>query len=99
MKKEGETNVINANNIVRQGTLAGPKLCGINTGKVNENGRKCITKIGPNIEMCTFVGDINYATSEENQLSKAVENLKMMEIQKGYTFNIGKEKNSYFKSK
>ena len=90
----GETNMIKANNIVRQGTLAGPKLCGINTGKVNENGRKCITKIGQktNIEMCTFVDDINYATSEKNQLCKAVENLKMMEKQKGYTFNIGKEK-------
>ena len=89
----GITKQIEANNIVRQGTLSGPKLCGINTGKINKCNRKCRTNISNiGVEMCTFVDDINYATSKKDKLKKAVENLKSMEKYKGYTFNVGKEK-------
>ena len=85
---------IKANKIVRQGTIMGPKLCCINTDKINNIGRKCITSIGPNVkvEMLTYVDDISYASSNVEQIKKAVSNLRAMERYKGFTFNIGKNK-------
>ena len=90
----GKVGPIKANNIVRQGTIIGPKLCCINTDKINNIGRKCITSIGPNIkvEMLTYVDDINFASSNVEQIKKAVANLRCMERCKGFTFNTGKNK-------
>ena len=89
----GNVGPIKADHIVRQGTILGPKLCCINTDRVNSIGRKCITNIGPNIklEMLTYVDDINYANSNFEQIKKAVENLRCMEIFKGFTFKTGKK--------
>ena len=52
----GNVGPVKANEIVRQGTIIGPKLCCINTHKINNIGRKCITNIGPNIrvDMLTY---------------------------------------------
>ena len=90
----GKVGPIKVNNIVRQGTIIGPKLCCINTDKINNIGRKCITSIGPNIkvEMLTYVDDINFASSNAEQIKKAVANLRCMEKCKGFTFNTGKNK-------
>ena len=90
----GNVGPVKANGIVRQGTVIGPKLCCINTDKINNIGRKCITNIGPNIkiEMLTYVDDINYANSNILQIKKAVANLRCMEKCKGFTFNIEKNK-------
>lgn len=72
----GETNTINANNIEIPGKLTWPKLRRISTGKVNENDRKYITKVGrkTKIEMCIFADDINYARSEKVHIHKVVKN-------------------------
>ena len=66
----GNIDPIEVNGIVRQGTIMGPKLCCIDTDKINSIGRKCIT-----------------ASSNGEQLEKAVINLQCMEETKGYTFN------------
>ena len=85
----GNIGPIEVNGIVRQGTIMGPKLCCINTNKINSIGRKCITTIGPNVktETLIYVDDIQNASSNVEQLEKAVINLQCMEETKGYTFN------------
>ena len=85
----GEVGPIEANKIVRQGTIYGPKLCCTNTDQINKIGQKCITHIGPNVTTETeiYVDDIQNASSNVKQLKKAVDNLNRMEQQKGYLFN------------
>ena len=85
----GEVGPIEANKIVRQGTILGPKLCCINTDKVNKIGKKCITYIGPKVktESLIYVDDIQNASSNVKQLENAVDNLKSLENKKGYLFN------------
>ena len=85
---------IKADNIVRQGTIPGPKLCCVNTDGINKTGRKCYTYIGPRvrIETLAFVDDLkNASTSIENTV-KAARNLSSFEKMKGYTFSIDKKK-------
>ena len=90
----GNVGPVKANEIVRQGTIIGPKLCCINTDKINNIGRKCITNIGPNIrvDMLTYVDDITYVNSNLVQIKKAVANLRCMGKCKGLTFNTEKNK-------
>ncbi len=59
--------------VVRQGTISGPKLCSINTDKVNSIGMKCIATIGPNLkcEVLIYVDDINFATSNKRMPENA----------------------------
>ena len=85
----GNIGPIEVNGIVRQGTIMGPKLCCINTDKINSIGRKCITTIGPNVktETLIYVDDIQNASSNVEQLEKVVINLQCMEETKGYIFN------------
>ena len=85
----GNIGPIEVNGIVRQGTIMGPKLCCINTDKINTIGRKCITTIGPNVktETLIYVDDIQNASSNVEQLEKVVINLQCMEETKGYIFN------------
>ena len=85
----GDIGPIDANKIVRQGTIPGPKLCCKNTDKINQIGKKCVTYIGPNIkiESLIYVDDIQNASSNVNQLKIEVDNLRTMEKQKGYLFN------------
>ena len=93
----GNVGPIGANEIVRQGTIMGPKLCCMNTDKINNIGRKCITNIGQTVKtgILTYVDDINYATSNIEQLKKAVSNLRSMEKTKGYTFSTENKKQLY----
>ena len=65
----GELGPVTANEIVRQGTILGPKLCTVNTDKVNKTGKKCITYIGPRIktETLVYVDDIQNASSNVKQ--------------------------------
>ena len=81
----GNIGPIEVNGIVRQGTIMGPKLCCINTDKINSIGRKCITTIGPNVktETLIYVDDIQNASSNVEQLEKVVINLQCMEETKG----------------
>ena len=61
----GEVGPIDADELVRQGTILGPKLCCTNTDKVNIIGKKCITYIGPKVktETSIYVDDIQNASS------------------------------------
>ena len=90
----GQVGPIDADNILRQGTIIGPKLCCLSTDNINNVGTKCLTYIGPNVkaEMLTYVDDINYANSEKKQMKKAAANLRCMEKNKGFTFNTEKNK-------
>ena len=90
----GEVENIKADNIVRQGTIPGPKLCAVNTDKINRIGRKCYTYIGPRlkVEILIFMDDINHPTSNVKNITRTAENLEMYENTKGYTFSVDKTK-------
>ena len=90
----GEVGPINADGVVRQGTILGTKLCCTNTDKVNQIGKKCITYIGPNVktETLIYVDDLKNASSNITQIENAADNLNRMEKQKGYLFNNQVEK-------
>ena len=92
----GVTKDILLNEVVRQGTIYGPKLCSINTDKVNSIGKKCITTIGPNLkcEALIYVDDIQFATSNKRMLENAISNCRSMETLKKYTFNNQPEKSA-----
>ena len=76
----GEVKGIVANEIVRQGTIPGPKLCCVNTDQINHIGRKCITYIGPRIKVETlgYVDDLQNSSSTGN-LKNCVSNLRLFE--------------------
>ena len=89
----GEIGPIKADEVVRQGTIFGPKLCCVNTDQINKGGKKCVTYIGPDIktETMLYVDDMQNASSNVIQLKNAADNLRRMEQQKGYLFNIQKQ--------
>ena len=90
----GEVKGIVANEIVRQGTIPGPKLCCVNTDQINHIGRKCITYIGPRIKVETlgYVDDLQNTSSNTGNLKNCVSNLRLFEDTKGYTFSVDKKK-------
>ena len=90
----GEVGPINADGIVRQGTIMGPKLCCINTDKINTIGKKCVTYIGPRVktESLIYVDDLQNASSNLKQLENAADNIRRLENQKGYLFNNNVQK-------
>ena len=90
----GEISNIKADNIVRQGTIPGPKLCAVNTDKINSVGRKCYTYIGPRVkvESIIFMDDIQHPTTTIENIIKTANNLEIFENTKGYTFSIDKTK-------
>ena len=90
----GTVENIVADNIVRQGTIPGPKMCDVNTDQINNIGRKCYTYIGPRvrIETLTFVDDIQNASSHVGGVMRTTSNLQTFEKNKGYTFSIDKKK-------
>ena len=104
----GEIRNVVANNIVRQGTVPGPKLCAVNTDKINKIGTKCYTFIGPRVqvEMSIFMDDIHHATTKVENVIRAANNLQQFENTKGFTFSvdgtktailiIGKKKNKEY---
>ena len=104
----GEIRNVVANNIVRQGTVPGPKLCAVNTDKINKIGTKCYTFIGPRVqvEMLIFMDDIHHATTKVENVIRAANNLQQFENTKGFTFSvdgtktailiIGKKKNKEY---
>ena len=47
----GKTDPIELQEIVRQGTIYGPKICGTSTDKINKIGKKSVTMYSPNIEI------------------------------------------------
>ena len=89
----GKTNEISVENIVRQGTIYGPVLCGISTDKVNKVGETVIMKFGDvELEPMTYVDDI-LGAGDKDAVETTIENCRKMEEMKKMTFN--NEKSQY----
>ena len=88
----GETEEITAKEIVKQGTIFGPKLCCVSTDKINKVGTNTpITYIAPNlyVECLIYVDDIGAAGNNET-IKTVGENLVKMEENKKFLFSTKK---------
>ena len=87
----GQTKEIDQSRIVKQGTIYGPQLCCSSTARVNELKKKTVAVISPTnaVETLIYVDDIN-ATGSIQMIERAGENLRQMEIEKKFTFNLDK---------
>ena len=88
----GETEQINVERIVKQGTIFGPILCCGSMAEINNIGEKqASTRLAKDkdIEALVYVDDIGAAGSRAtiNQIGK---NVRQMEIEKGITFTVEK---------
>ena len=83
-------------NIVKQGTVYGPQLCCVSTDKVNTIGEMSMMLVAPTlkIQSTVFVDDI-MAGGNIEAVEAAGRNLKKMEEEKGYTFNVAESKTLY----
>ena len=87
----GETKPITANEIVKQGTIYGPKLCCVSTDKINTLEEECITYLSPDLytKGLVFVDDMAMAGSRE-AIEKFGKNIKSMEEKKKFTISVKK---------
>ena len=91
----GESDTIDIKENVRQGTIYGPKLCGIVTDRINQVSRKNVTLIrNIEIESLIFVDDIMFPTSTKEGVERAVGNFKSMEELKKFTFSTDPSKSA-----
>ena len=90
----GKTKEIQLEEIVRQGTIYGPILCGVTTDKVNSCNKKVITYYNTQteIETMTYVDDICGVGSKEN-VEQIIDNCIEMEMKKKIIFST--EKSQY----
>lgn len=89
----GKTKVIEQKEIVKQGTVFGPQLCCVSTDQVNRIGMPPTTMITTTetIEALVFVDDIA-AIGGKDTIEQAGSNMRRMEEEKKFTFNVGKTK-------
>eukprot|EP00794_Sanderia_malayensis_P015001 gene15001-16550_t len=90
----GETEQIEIEDVVKQGTIFGPLLCCSNTSKIDEIGTvSAETMISPNMPIGTliYVDDIGMAGSKTT-IETVGKNLRIMESVKKFTFNTDKSK-------
>ena len=89
----GKTENIKLADIVRQGTIYGPKICNITTDKINKIAEKPITIYGPNlmIESLIYMDDV-VGVGNKTTIERIVRNMREMEVQKKFTFNVDKSK-------
>ena len=92
----GDTDEIICRDIVRQGTVYGPPLCGVSMSRVNDIGRGIVTFYGPRLilQSTQFVDDINSAGSPRT-INNTVYNCKKLEEMKKMTFNNDNGKTEY----
>ena len=94
----GTTDNVEIRENVRQGTIYGPKLCGIVTDKINSIGRKNITMIREiEIETLIYVDDVMFPTSRRSGIENAIGNCKSMEKLKKFTFSNNVNKTAVLK--
>ncbi len=88
----GNTEEISMNEIVKQGTVFGPKLCGVSTGKINHYS-KTATYISPEIliKALTYVDDIASIGSWE-AIVETIRGCILMEKFKFMEFSLDKSK-------
>ena len=84
----GITKEILVNDIVRQGTIFGPKLCCISTQNVNNLILPMKTVISPEIEVeaPVYVDDI-LGVGNKDTVEKAIKNTSIMEQRRKFKFN------------
>lgn len=88
----GETDEVTVNEVVKQGTVYGPKLCGASTGKVND-GLEIEEIIYPEVKLqaITFVDDIN-STGGRDVVEAVMKNCAEKEKEKMWEFSTEKTK-------
>eukprot|EP00112_Aurelia_sp_Birch-Aquarium-sp1_P016262 Seg3671.3 transcript_id=Seg3671.3/GoldUCD/mRNA.D3Y31 product="hypothetical protein" protein_id=Seg3671.3/GoldUCD/D3Y31 len=93
----GMTNAIEVHEIVRQGTVFGPMLCGIVTDKINNFAVSVTEHLGTrtNIGTFMFVDDI-CGTGSKMNIERTIKNCRAAESKKKMTFNP--EKSNYIRS-
>eukprot|EP00112_Aurelia_sp_Birch-Aquarium-sp1_P026251 Seg92.1 transcript_id=Seg92.1/GoldUCD/mRNA.D3Y31 product="LINE-1 retrotransposable element ORF2 protein" pseudo=true protein_id=Seg92.1/GoldUCD/D3Y31 len=92
----GMTNAIEVHEIVRQGTVFGPMLCGIVTYKINNFAVSVTEQVGTrtNIGTLMFVDDI-CGTGSKMNIERTIKNCRAAESKKKMTFNP--EKSNYIR--
>ena len=92
----GDTEEIICHNIVRQGTVYGPQLCGVSMARVNDIGRDVVTMYGPKliIRSTQFLDDVSSAGSPR-AITNTIYNCNLLEDTKKMTFNNKNGKTEY----
>ena len=87
----GLTEEFQLGEMVKQGTIFGPKLCCVSTGKINNIGKRAKTVLSPNILIgaVTFVDDIG-AIGSPDTVETVGKNCAVMEEEKGMEFSLPK---------
>ena len=86
----GKTDRFTVGEIVRQGTVWGPKLCCVTTDEINSKVQSLKTKVGEiSIGARVFVDDITGMGSMEN-MARIVESCRYFEENKKFTFSSEK---------
>ena len=92
----GNTKEIVAKDIVRQGTVYGPQLCGVSMSRINNIGKEVVTFYGPNLKLqpTQFVDDVSSAGSPRC-VNNTVYNCRRLEETKKMSFNNENGKTEY----
>ena len=92
----GSTEEVTFEDIVMQGTVGGPKICGVSMDKINSAEQKIPTYYGPELEIgaLAFVDDLASAGTQETA-SSMIKSCSFMEKTKKMTFNTDPGKSAY----
>ena len=84
----GETERIEIEELVKQGTIFGPLMCCVNSAKISNMKEKVVTHLIPELYIgaLAYVDDI-MATGSKETVERVGKNLRSMEKEKKYTFN------------
>ena len=91
MTPAGETSNINVKNVVKQGTIYGPRVCNKAVERVNNINERAITYYSPNIELQSlqYVDDISGLGSKQT-VETIVRNVRTLETKKKATVKLSK---------
>ena len=100
MTPAGETSNINVKNVVKQGTIYGPRICNKVVERVNNINERAITYYSPNIELQSlqYVDDISGVGSKET-IETIVRNVQTFEKKKKATVKLSKSGYMIIKTK
>ena len=78
----GITNEITVSEIVRQGTIYGPILCGISTDKVNPTSNHVSIRYGQELEIepMIYVSDDMISTGDKQTIIDTIRNCRQLEL-------------------